>query len=62
MRNYFAVYFSNTQVKTLIPKPHDKRCSKASLSVVRQIYAKMWKAIFTHFFLIIENKKLFNNL
>ncbi|WP_426096259.1 hypothetical protein, partial [Escherichia coli] len=28
-----------------------KRCSKASFSVLSQIYAKMWKAIFTKFFL-----------
>ncbi|KAF3383406.1 hypothetical protein BXA50_03210, partial [Enterococcus faecium] len=31
MRNYFAVCFSNTQVKTLISQPLDKRCSKACI-------------------------------
>ncbi|OUK14737.1 hypothetical protein BU189_10200, partial [Enterococcus faecium] len=41
MRNYFSVFFSNTQVRTLISQPLDKRCSKASFSVVSQIYAKM---------------------
>ncbi|HGV8414907.1 hypothetical protein N2G76_08050, partial [Enterococcus faecium] len=40
----------------------DKRCSKASFSVLSQIYAKMWKAIFTKFFLILETKRLFQNL
>ncbi|EGP5170157.1 hypothetical protein EJW99_03450 [Enterococcus faecium] len=54
MRNYFSVFFSNTQVRTLISQPLDKRCSKASFSVVSQIYAKMWKAIFTKFFLLLE--------
>ncbi|WP_230203532.1 hypothetical protein, partial [Enterococcus faecium] len=39
-----------------------KRCSKASFSVLSQIYAKMWKAIFTKFFLILETKRLFQNL
>ncbi|MDO8003590.1 hypothetical protein EXV98_06900 [Enterococcus faecium] len=39
----------------------DKRCSKASFSVLSQIYAKMWKAIFTKFFLILETKQLFHN-
>ncbi|WP_219842879.1 hypothetical protein, partial [Enterococcus faecium] len=39
-----------------------KRCSKASFSVLSQIYAKMWKAIFTKFFLILETKRLFHNL
>ncbi|OUK32926.1 hypothetical protein BU188_14285, partial [Enterococcus faecium] len=29
MRNYFAVCFSNTQVKTLISQPLGKRCPKA---------------------------------
>ncbi|PQG46872.1 hypothetical protein, partial [Enterococcus faecium] len=40
----------------------DKRCTKASFSVLSQIYAKMWKAIFTKFFLILETKRLFQNL
>ncbi|WP_205216999.1 hypothetical protein, partial [Enterococcus faecium] len=40
----------------------DKRCSKASFSVLSQIYAKMWKATFTKFFLILETKRLFQNL
>ncbi|KAF3376584.1 hypothetical protein BXA52_14230, partial [Enterococcus faecium] len=62
MRNYFSVFFSNTQVRTLISQPLDKRCSKASFSVVSQIYAKMWKAIFTKFFLLLETKQLFHNL
>ncbi|PQF78242.1 hypothetical protein EGW11_02790 [Enterococcus faecium] len=39
-----------------------KWCSKASFSVLSQIYAKMWKAIFTKFFLILETKRLFQNL
>ncbi|PQD90712.1 hypothetical protein CUM70_04725 [Enterococcus faecium] len=40
----------------------DKQCSKASFSVLSQIYAKMWKAIFTKFFLLLETKRLFHNL
>ncbi|PQF03629.1 hypothetical protein CUS95_07070 [Enterococcus faecium] len=39
-----------------------KRCSKASFSVLSPIYAKMWKAIFTKFFLILVTKRLFHNL
>ncbi|EPI15440.1 hypothetical protein D356_00313, partial [Enterococcus faecium SD2A-2] len=39
-----------------------KRCLKASFSVLSQIYAKMWKAIFTKFFLLLETKRLFHNL
>ncbi|HHX8850387.1 TPA: hypothetical protein ACVPJD_001428, partial [Enterococcus faecium] len=31
MRNYFAVCFSNTQVKTLISQPLGKRCPKACI-------------------------------
>ena len=31
MRNYFAVCFSNTQVKTLISQPLNKRCSKTCI-------------------------------
>ncbi|MDT2370858.1 hypothetical protein P6Z85_12025, partial [Enterococcus faecium] len=31
-------------------------------SVLSQIYAKMWKAIFTKFFLILETKRLFHNI
>ena len=62
MRNYFAVCFSNTQVKPLISQPLGKRCSKASFSVLSQIYAKMQKSIFTKFFLILETKRLFHNL
>ncbi|RRG15022.1 hypothetical protein CQ403_12640 [Enterococcus faecium] len=61
MRNYFSICFSNTQDKTLFTTS-DKRCSKASFSVLSQIYAKMWKAIFTKFFLILETKRLFHNL
>ncbi|ONN35077.1 hypothetical protein BTN90_07225 [Enterococcus faecium] len=38
----------------------DIRCSKASFSVVSQIYAKMWKAIFTKFFLLLETKRAFS--
>ena len=38
-----------------------KRCSKASFSVLSQIYVKMLKAIFTKFFLILETKQLFHN-
>ncbi|EGP5555322.1 hypothetical protein DW627_04000 [Enterococcus faecium] len=44
------------------PLVSNKRCSKASFSVLSQIYAKMWKAIFTKFFLILETKRLFHNL
>ncbi|AUJ66997.1 hypothetical protein CDW54_05555 [Enterococcus faecium] len=62
MRNYFSIFFSNTQARTLISQPLDKWCSKASFSVLSQIYAKMWKAIFTKFFLILETKRLFHNL
>ncbi|MBC6482184.1 hypothetical protein CQR40_03020 [Enterococcus faecium] len=62
MRSYFSVYFSNTQVRALISRPLGKRCSKASFSVLSQIYLKMWKAIFTKFFLILETKQLFHNL
>ncbi|EGP5148449.1 hypothetical protein ELZ30_11805 [Enterococcus faecium] len=40
----------------------NKRCSKASFSVLSSIYAKMWKAIFTKFFLILKTKRLFHNL
>ncbi|WP_235043138.1 hypothetical protein, partial [Enterococcus faecium] len=40
----------------------NKRYSKASFSVLSQIYAKMWKVIFTKFFLIRETKRLFHNL
>ncbi|EGP5103184.1 hypothetical protein CUN10_00645 [Enterococcus faecium] len=40
----------------------NKRYSKASFSVLSQIYTKMWKAIFTKFFLIRETKRLFHNL
>ncbi|AFK59742.1 hypothetical protein B1P97_01950 [Enterococcus faecium] len=40
----------------------NKRCSKAIFSVLSQIYAKMWKAIFTKFFLLLETKRLFHNL
>ncbi|PQF85253.1 hypothetical protein CUS59_06435 [Enterococcus faecium] len=31
MRNYFSVCFSNTQVRTLISQPLNKRCSKACI-------------------------------
>ncbi|EGP5163100.1 hypothetical protein CUM88_07450 [Enterococcus faecium] len=34
MRNYFSVCFSNTQVKTLISQPLDKRCSISCFSVI----------------------------
>ncbi|AUJ67491.1 hypothetical protein CUS38_02885 [Enterococcus faecium] len=44
------------------PLVSNKRCSKASFSVLSQIYAKMWKAIFTKFFLILETKRLFHDL
>ncbi|EFS06863.1 hypothetical protein HMPREF9525_01031 [Enterococcus faecium TX0133a04] len=44
------------------PLVSNKRCSKASFSVLSQIYAKMWKAIFTKFFLILETKQLFHDL
>ncbi|RCN88987.1 hypothetical protein, partial [Enterococcus faecium] len=37
------------------------RCSKVSFLVLRQIYAKMWKAIFTKFSLILKTKRLFHN-
>ncbi|WP_228022192.1 hypothetical protein, partial [Enterococcus faecium] len=40
----------------------NKWYSKASFSVLSQIYAKMWKVIFTKFFLIRETKRLFHNL
>ncbi|KXA11069.1 hypothetical protein HMPREF3199_00618 [Enterococcus faecium] len=46
----------------MISQPLNKRCSKASFSILSQIYAKMWKAIFTKFFLILETKRLFHNL
>ncbi|PQG49528.1 hypothetical protein CUS15_13950, partial [Enterococcus faecium] len=44
------------------PLVSNKRCSKASFSVLSQIYEKMWKAIFTKFFLILETKRLFHDL
>ena len=44
------------------PLVPNKRCSKASFSVLSQIYEKMWKAIFTKFFLLLETKRLFHNL
>ncbi|PQD90739.1 hypothetical protein CUM70_04605 [Enterococcus faecium] len=44
------------------PLVPNKRCSKASFSVLSQIYAKMWKAIFTKFFLLLETKRLFHIL
>ncbi|EGP5142398.1 hypothetical protein CUM63_01505 [Enterococcus faecium] len=62
MRDYFSIFFSNTQARTLISQPLDKWCSKASFSVLSPIYAKMWKAIFTKFFLILETKRLFHSL
>ncbi|OUK40048.1 hypothetical protein BU194_13520, partial [Enterococcus faecium] len=34
MRNYFSICFSNTQVKTLISQPLDKRCSNGCFSVI----------------------------
>ncbi|OOL64883.1 hypothetical protein B1P87_00005 [Enterococcus faecium] len=49
--------------KSLVTVPfYDKRCSKASFSVLSPIYAKMWKAIFTKFFLLLETKQLFHSL
>ncbi|EGP5212076.1 hypothetical protein CUM50_01875 [Enterococcus faecium] len=39
-----------------------RRCSKVSFLVLSQIYAKMWKAIFTKFSLILKTKRLFHNL
>ena len=45
-----------------VSQPLDKRCSKASFSVVSQIYAKMWKPMFTKFFLLLETKRLCHNL
>ncbi|EGP5118506.1 hypothetical protein ER582_05385 [Enterococcus faecium] len=48
--------------KTFVTIPFtNKRYSKASFSVLSQIYTKMWKAIFTKFFLIRETKRLFHN-
>ncbi|EGP5509184.1 hypothetical protein EGW67_10365 [Enterococcus faecium] len=38
-----------------------RRCSKVSFLVLSQIYAKMWKAIFTKFSLILKTKRLFHN-
>ncbi|ROX35597.1 hypothetical protein EGY01_05320 [Enterococcus faecium] len=38
-----------------------RRCSKVNFLVLSQIYAKMWKAIFTKFFLILKTKRLFHN-
>ena len=61
MRDYFSIFFSNTQVNSLISQPLDKWCSKASFSVLSPIYAKMWKAIFTKFSLILKTKRLFHN-
>ena len=62
MRSCFLKLFLVTRSETAGLRPLGKRCSKASFSVLSQIYAKMWKAIFTKFFLILETKRLFHNL
>ena len=61
-RSYFCLAVLITWCRTAFSQPLDKRCSKASFSVLSQIYAKMWKATFTKFFLILETKRLFHNL
>jgi hypothetical protein len=62
MRSCFLKLLLVTQSETAGSQPLGKRCSKASFSVLSQIYAKMWKAIFTKFFFILETKRLFHNL
>ncbi|EGP5243902.1 hypothetical protein EFL04_09710 [Enterococcus faecium] len=55
-------FFLILETKQLFHNLSTKRCSKASFSVLSQIYAKMWKAISTKFFLILETKQLFHHL
>ncbi|OOL64431.1 hypothetical protein B1P86_13990 [Enterococcus faecium] len=73
MRDYFSIFFSNTQVNSLISQPLDKWCSKASfLNGVQKLASTILrtkfmikncrKAIFTKFFLILETKRLFHSL
>ncbi|EJY44340.1 hypothetical protein HMPREF1350_00430 [Enterococcus faecium 509] len=50
MRNYFFVFFSNTQARTLISQPLYKRCSLSCPSVLAQKTAK-YKKLFFRFFL-----------
>ncbi|RCT64158.1 hypothetical protein B1133_04210 [Enterococcus faecium] len=62
MRSCFLKLFLVTRSETAGLRPLGKWCSKASFSVLSPIYAKMWKAIFTKFFLILETKRLFHSL
>ncbi len=55
------MFLLNTRGKALQKQPY-RRCSKVSFSVLSQIYAKMWKAIFTKFSLILKTKRPFHNL
>ncbi|XIM38667.1 hypothetical protein N8D09_09035 [Enterococcus faecium] len=59
-RSAFLLPVFNTWGKAPQKQPY-RRCSKVSFLVLRQIYAKMWKAIFTKFSLILKTKRLFHN-
>ncbi|MFK2846604.1 hypothetical protein EH205_03810 [Enterococcus faecium] len=59
---FFEIATCDSELNGRLTTSWYKRCSKASFSVLSQIYAKMWKAIFTKFFLILETKRLFHNL
>ncbi|MDN6951263.1 hypothetical protein DVW31_09435 [Enterococcus faecium] len=54
-RSAFLLPVFNTRGKAPQKQPY-RRCSKVSFSVLSQIYAKMWKAIFTKFSLILKTK------
>ncbi|EJX89553.1 hypothetical protein HMPREF1365_03158 [Enterococcus faecium ERV168] len=62
MRDYFSIFFSNTQVNSLISQPLDKSVFKSQFLGIKPNLYKMWKAIFTKFFLILETKRLFHSL
>ncbi|OFQ00640.1 hypothetical protein, partial [Enterococcus sp. HMSC076E04] len=61
MRNYFAVCFSNTQVKTLISQPLNKRCSKACICGNKPNQTKIGGAIFVWLDLLLDAGQLFHN-
>ncbi|MBO6334409.1 hypothetical protein EY679_06960 [Enterococcus faecium] len=62
MRNYFSVCFSNTQVRTLISQPLNKRCSKACICGNKPNQTKNMKSYFCLAVLILETKRLFHIL
>ena len=59
MKNYFLFDSSYYLMQNSFFTTSDKRCSKTSLSVWSQIYAKMWKTSFTKFFFILKTNRLF---